>query len=170
MGLYDDTIFVIYGDHGEGFGEHDLNQHDNTIYEEGIRIPLIIHDPMRFHSGERVMTLTNETDILPTVSDLLGYEVEGGEYPGRSLLASSKEDRTLFFSCFDDYRCLASLKGEEKYRGEVHLLLRQPARRGLRSVIGPLRVKRSRRRTRRQGAGGPAERGSRLVLEGQRHL
>jgi len=115
MGLYDDTIFVIYGDHGEGFGEHDLNQHDNTIYEEGIRIPLIIHDPMRFHSGERVMTLTNETDILPTVSDLLGYEVEGGEYPGRSLLASSKEDRTLFFSCFDDYRCLASLKGEEKY-------------------------------------------------------
>jgi len=115
MGLYDDTIFVIYGDHGEGFGEHDLNQHDNTIYEEGIRIPLIIHDPMRFHSGERVMTLTNETDILPTVSDLLGYEVEGDEYQGRSLLGPSKEDRTLFFSCFDDYRCLASLKGEEKY-------------------------------------------------------
>src|SRR5215216_617792 len=115
MGLYEDTIFVIYGDHGEGFGEHDLYQHDNTIYEEGIRVPLIVHDPGRFHSGERVGTLTNETDILPTVSDLLGYEVEGGEYPGRSLLASSKEDRTLFFSCFDDYRCLASLKGEEKY-------------------------------------------------------
>jgi len=115
MGLYDDTIFVIYGDHGEGFGEHDLNQHDNTIYEEGIRIPLIIHDPTRFHSGERVKTLTNETDILPTVSDLLGYEVEGDEYQGRSLLGPSKEDRTLFFSCFDDYRCLASLKGEEKY-------------------------------------------------------
>jgi lipoteichoic acid synthase len=115
MGLYDDTIFVIYGDHGEGFGEHDLNQHDNTIYEEGIRIPLIIHDPTRFHSGERVKTLTNETDILPTVFDLLGYAVEGGEYPGRSLLAPSREGRTLFFSCFDDYRCLASLKGEEKY-------------------------------------------------------
>ena len=115
MGLYDNTIFVISGDHGEGFGEHDLNQHDNTIYEEGIRIPLIIHDPTRFHSGERVKTLTNETDILPTVSDLLGYEVEGDEYQGRSLLGPSKEDRTLFFSCFDDYRCLASLKGEEKY-------------------------------------------------------
>jgi lipoteichoic acid synthase len=115
MGLYDNTIFVIYGDHGEGFGEHDLNQHDNTIYEEGIRIPLIVHDPGRFHSGERVETLTNQMDILPTVFDLLGYEVEGGEYPGRSLLAPFKEGRTLFFSCFDDYRCLASLKGEEKY-------------------------------------------------------
>ena len=76
MGLYDDTIFVIYGDHGEGFGEHDLYQHDNTIYEEGIRIPLIVHDPERFHSGERIETLTNQMDILPTVFDLLGYEVE----------------------------------------------------------------------------------------------
>jgi lipoteichoic acid synthase len=115
MGLYDDTIFVIYGDHGEGFGEHDLNQHDNTIYEEGIRIPLIVHDPERFHGGERVETLTNEMDILPTVFDMLGYAVEGTEYPGRSLLAPPDESRTLFFSCFDDYRCLASLKGEEKY-------------------------------------------------------
>jgi lipoteichoic acid synthase len=115
MGLYDDTIFVIYGDHGEGFGEHDLNQHDNTIYEEGIRIPLIVHDPERFHGGERVETLTNQMDILPTVFGLLGYEVEGTEYPGRSLVAPPDESRTLFFSCFDDYRCLASLKGEEKY-------------------------------------------------------
>ena len=115
MGLYDDTIFVIYGDHGEGFGEHDLYQHDNTIYEEGIKIPLIIHEPGKFSSGERVETLTNQLDILPTLFDLLGYEVEGGKYQGRSLLASPDENRRLFFSCFDDYRCLATLKGDQKY-------------------------------------------------------
>src|SRR5215212_7958393 len=115
VGLYDNTLFVIYGDHGEGFGEHDLNQHDNSIYEEGIRIPLMVHDPTRFRGGERVETLTNQLDILPTVSDLLGYKVEGGEYPGRSMLAPPDENRTLFFSCFDDYRCLASLKRNQKY-------------------------------------------------------
>src|SRR5215210_1990824 len=115
MGLYDNTIFVIYGDHGEGFGAHDLYQHDNTVYEEGTRIPLIIHDPGRFSNGERVETLTDEMDILPTVFDLLGYEVKGGEYPGRSLLAPPDENNRLFFSCFDDYRCLATLKGDEKY-------------------------------------------------------
>jgi lipoteichoic acid synthase len=115
MGLYDNTIFVIYGDHGEGFGEHELKQHDNTIYEEGIRIPLIVHVPSLFRGGERVETLTNQQDILPTVSDLLGYKVEGGEYPGRSMLAPPDENRKLFFSCFDDYRCLASLKGDQKY-------------------------------------------------------
>jgi lipoteichoic acid synthase len=47
--------------------------------------------------------------------DLLGYKIKGGSYPGRSLLAPPDKDRTLFFSCFDDYRCLASLKGNEKY-------------------------------------------------------
>ncbi len=115
MGLYENTVFIIYGDHGEGFGEHDLYQHDNTIYEEGIRIPLIVHDPKRFQSGERAETLTSELDILPTLADLLGYKIIGGEYPGRSLLATPDKNRTLFFSCFDDYRCLASIKGDKKY-------------------------------------------------------
>jgi lipoteichoic acid synthase len=115
LGLYDNTIFVIYGDHGEGFGEHDLYQHDNTIYQEGVRVPLVILDPGRFQDGKRVQTLTDQVDILPTIVDLLGYKVKGGNYPGRSLLAPPDKDRTLFFSCFDDYRCLASLKGDEKY-------------------------------------------------------
>ena len=78
-------------------------------------LPLIVHEPRRFQGVERVETLTNLMDILPTVFDLLGYKVVGGEYPGRSLLAPPYKDRTLFFSCFDDYRCLASLKGTEKY-------------------------------------------------------
>ena len=82
LGLYDDTIFVIYGDHGEGFGEHDLNQHDNTIYQEGLKVPFLIHDPGRFGSGKRVETLTDQADTLPTVLDLLGYKVTGGELPG----------------------------------------------------------------------------------------
>ena len=115
LGLYDDTIFVIYGDHGEGFGEHDLFQHDNTIYQEGLKVPFIIHEPGRFEEGKRAQALTNQLDILPTLVDLLGYEVKGGRYAGRSLLAPPEEDRTLFFSCFDEYRCLASIQGTEKY-------------------------------------------------------
>ena len=115
LGLYDDTIFVIYGDHGEGFGEHDLYQHDNTIYQEGLKVPFIIHAPGRFAGGERVETLSNQLDVLPTLFDMLGFEVTGGQYPGRSLLDAPEENRTLYFSCFDDYRCLASIKGTKKY-------------------------------------------------------
>jgi len=115
LGLYDNTIFVIYGDHGEGFGEHDRLLHGDTIYEEGLRIPLIIHAPGWFEGGERVEGLSNETDIAPTVLEMLGYELQGGEYPGYSLLREPPEDRTLNFSCITDRKCLASIKGNKKY-------------------------------------------------------
>ena len=114
MGLYEDTIFVIYGDHGEGFNEHGRTEHDNVIWEEGLQVPLIIHDPERFQNGKRVNGLANLTDILPTVVDLLGYKVDGGKYPGYSLLDVPK-NRTLKFSCWYDNKCLASLSGDEKY-------------------------------------------------------
>ena len=114
MGLYDDTVFVIVGDHGEGFGEHGRYQHDNVIWEEGIRIPLMVLDPER-GSGRRLTTPVNQLDVLPTVADLLGFEVTGGEYPGRSLLAPPRPDRTLKFSCWYQNKCVASLKDGEKY-------------------------------------------------------
>lgn len=114
MGLYEDTIFVLYGDHGEGFMEHGRTQHDNVIWEEGLRVPLMVHDPRRFEDGRRVDELANLTDIAPTVVDLLGYDVEGGEYPGYSLL-NPPEDRTLKFSCWYDDKCIASLRGQTKY-------------------------------------------------------
>ena len=115
LGLYEDTIFVIYGDHGEGFGEHGRFLHGDTPWEEGLRVPLIIHDPKRLQNDERVEGLSNQTDILPTVVEMLGYEVESGEYPGYSLLRPLPEDRTLRFSCISSRKCLASINADEKY-------------------------------------------------------
>jgi len=115
LGLYDNTIFVIYGDHGEGFGEHGRFQHDDTIWEEGIKVPLIIHAPGVFEGGRQVEGLSDHTDILPTVMEMLGYKVKGGTYPGYSLLHPIPEDRTLRFSCFHQNACLARIRGHEKY-------------------------------------------------------
>jgi lipoteichoic acid synthase len=115
LGLYDQTIFVIYGDHGEAFGEHGLYQHDNVPYEEGLRVPLLIHDPGQWKDGKRVEAPTNQLDILPTVLDLLGYAVEGGEYPGSSLLSPLPKNRTLMAGCWYEHECLASIEDDEKY-------------------------------------------------------
>jgi phosphoglycerol transferase MdoB-like AlkP superfamily enzyme len=115
LGLYENTIFVIYGDHGEGFGEHGRFMHDDIPYQEGLKVPLIIHAPGLLEGDQRVYGLSNHTDILPTVLEMLGYEVEDGEYPGYSLLHSLPEDRTLFFSCFHEEQCLASIEGNEEY-------------------------------------------------------
>jgi lipoteichoic acid synthase len=114
LGLYEETTFIVFGDHGEGFEEHGLKQHDNTIYEEGLHIPFIIHQPGRWEEGETVEPAVSELDVLPTVADLLGYGVRGGAYPGASAL-SPPEDRTLMASCYHEHTCLASIKGEEKY-------------------------------------------------------
>ena len=113
LGLYEDTIFILLGDHGEGFDEHGLKQHDNVIYNEGLHIPFFIHDPRRPKSGT-IEAPVNELDVLPTVADLLGYEIRGGTYPGSSML-SPLEERTLMASCYHERTCLASIKGDEKY-------------------------------------------------------
>jgi phosphoglycerol transferase MdoB-like AlkP superfamily enzyme len=123
LGLYEGTIFVLYGDHGEAFGEHGRYAHDDVPYEESLKVPLIIHDPRRSGDGKRIEGLSNLTDILPTVLELLGYEVENGEYPGYSLLHPLPEDRALTFSCFNKNKCLASIKGSEKY---IHHYGNQP--------------------------------------------
>jgi phosphoglycerol transferase MdoB-like AlkP superfamily enzyme len=117
MGLYEDTVFVITGDHGEAFGEHGRFQHDKVPYEEGVRIPMMIHDPQRqgwMSGGARVEQLANQLDLLPSITGLLGYRVEGGEYPGEPLW-NLPEDRTLNFSCWGSRECLASLEDGMKY-------------------------------------------------------
>jgi lipoteichoic acid synthase len=115
LGLYDKTIFVLFGDHGEGFGEHGRFMHGDTIWEEGLKVPLVIHAPGWFEDGKRVEGLSNYTDVLPTVLEMLGYEVKDGEYPGYSLLHELPENRTLMFSCISHRECMASIKGDEKY-------------------------------------------------------
>ncbi|HEX2098762.1 MAG TPA: sulfatase-like hydrolase/transferase, partial [Rubrobacteraceae bacterium] len=115
LGLYENTIFVLYGDHGEGFKEHGRDMHGDTIWEEGLHVPLIFHAPGWFESGEQSKGPSSQLDILPTVLEMLGYEVEGGEYPGYSLLHPLPKDRTVMSNCITNRRCMASLKGTEKY-------------------------------------------------------
>ena len=44
-GEWDNTLFIVTSDHGEFLGEHDLVEHSKDIYEEGLRVPLIVRRP-----------------------------------------------------------------------------------------------------------------------------
>lgn len=111
LGLYEDTVFVISGDHGEGFGEHRIYQHDNTIYEEGARIPLMVHDPQR--APEVIDGPVNQFALLPTAVDALGFDL-AGEVEYRPSLYSDEPQGPVIVSCWVRGRCTAVLDGDRK--------------------------------------------------------
>lgn len=75
LGLYDRTVIVVTSDHGEEFAEHtDLfySAHGHTLYDEIIRVPLLMRVPGRFRPGTVVKQVVELIDVAPTVLDLLG--------------------------------------------------------------------------------------------------
>ena len=73
QGLAENTIFVYTSDHGLLHGEHGLGG-KVLLYEESIRVPLIIYDPRLPDSqrGKIVQELALSIDIAPTILDLVG--------------------------------------------------------------------------------------------------
>ena len=82
--LFDNSILIITSDHGEGFFEHGKIQHNTTVYEEMIKIPLIIKFPKE--SGikpRKISHLVEIVDLTATFFDLfrlprkMKYKLEG---------------------------------------------------------------------------------------------
>jgi arylsulfatase A-like enzyme len=85
-GLYENTLFIVMGDHGEAFEQHPGNYgHTLFIYEENVRVPFVIAAPGLIHEPMRVGRVAGLIDTAPTVLDLLGMPIPG-MYQGRSLL------------------------------------------------------------------------------------
>jgi arylsulfatase A-like enzyme len=73
-GLYDSALIILTGDHGEAFHEHGLWQHSVTVYEEMIRIPLIVKWPGNTPRG-RDETPAHHVDVFPTVLEEAGLDI-----------------------------------------------------------------------------------------------
>jgi membrane-anchored protein YejM (alkaline phosphatase superfamily) len=80
----DDAIVVVVGVHGEEFFEHGGAGHDRTLFEESLRVPLIIHAPEVLAPG-RVTVPVDLLDLAPTLADLTGVPVPDG-WQGESLV------------------------------------------------------------------------------------
>jgi arylsulfatase A-like enzyme/tetratricopeptide (TPR) repeat protein len=74
LGLYDSTLIVLVGDHGEMLGEHGEAMHAYYIYQSAIKVPLIFKLPGK-SKARRVSQLSGIVDIVPTVCSLLGIDV-----------------------------------------------------------------------------------------------
>ena len=90
LGLEENTLVVLWGDHGFSFGTHGLwTKHTN--YEEAVRIPLILAGP-GVARGARTRQPVETVDVFPTLSELAGLPRPAGPQPidGTSLAALAR--------------------------------------------------------------------------------
>ena len=87
-GLYDNAIIVLTSDHGEEFGEHGfVGWHSHTLYDELLRVPLILKLPGSDHAGAAIDFQVRGIDIAPTLLARLGLDVPAS-FEGTSLLGA----------------------------------------------------------------------------------
>jgi arylsulfatase A-like enzyme len=86
MDLEDRTLVVLTSDHGEEFKDHGSMGHKKTLYDEQLRVPLIMRYPGVIEGNQRVSRQVSLVDLQPTILDLVGLEPRG-TVQGTSLLA-----------------------------------------------------------------------------------
>ena len=84
-GLYDRLTIVLTSDHGEEFYEHGAWVHGAHLYQESIRVPLIIKFPEGKFKGKRVEPIVRLIDVAPTILEALGIKSKPKTWDGRSL-------------------------------------------------------------------------------------
>src|SRR6185503_2747561 len=82
--LYDQSTIILVSDHGEGLGDHGEQGHGLLVYDEVLRIPLIIKPPAGQGAGLRVTDVVQQIDLVPTILDLAKAPTSG-QLSGRSL-------------------------------------------------------------------------------------
>jgi len=95
-GIVDDTLVIVTSDHGHMNGQHGLVGKANAtlpqnLYDEVVRVPLVIRWPARLPAGVTTDLFVDHLDLFATVLDAAGIELDDAareriSSPGRSLL------------------------------------------------------------------------------------
>ncbi len=106
-GLADDTLVVFLSDHGEELMDHGNVGHGFTLFEEVVRVPLVMRLPHAAHAGTRIDARVSLIDVFPTILGLLGLppapDVDGrdlGPLLAGEARPSGLEARDLFLSLY----------------------------------------------------------------------
>jgi phosphoglycerol transferase MdoB-like AlkP superfamily enzyme len=111
----DDTLVVITGDHGEAFRQiHNTTGHGYSVYDEEVKVPLILWNPRLIPEGYRIPTVGSHVDLAPTLLDLLG-EPAPAEWQGSSLFSPNHPPRAYFFAAARGQYLLGVREAQWKY-------------------------------------------------------
>jgi arylsulfatase A-like enzyme len=134
-GLYDRALVVVTSDHGEEFGEHGrLGWHSHTLYDELLRVPLLLKLPGQRRGGSRLDLTARGIDVAPTILSALGMKAPVA-WGGRDLMASGApppgSDLTLASRDVTDPNVVVALRTPEwkLIDGRLYDLGRDPGER-----------------------------------------
>jgi arylsulfatase A-like enzyme len=90
VGVFENAMVVVTSDHGEEFLDHGLWEHQKTLYEEQVRVPLLIKFPEGVSVRRRLVSdQVSLVDVAPTILDTLGAPLPP-TFEGRSLLGAAR--------------------------------------------------------------------------------
>ena len=96
-GLAERTLWIVFGDHGEAFGQHEGNYgHTFALYDENVRVPFLVAAPGLIPRQVRSREVVSLIDTAPTILDLVGLGAPA-TYQGRSML-DGEPLMALFFA------------------------------------------------------------------------
>ena len=126
-GLLEGTDVIITGDHGEAFGEHKTLWHGLHLYDEVLRVPLVVRAHARVRGAHLAHGACDLTDVAPTVLALAGLppapDLEGRSLlalaerpvPGRTVVAEMERSRDLKQEAGGRMRLFAARSTEWKW-------------------------------------------------------
>jgi arylsulfatase A-like enzyme len=92
MGVLANTLVVITSDHGEDMMEHGWLEHGTTLYDPGLRVPLLLIWPNRLPPGVRLHCQRPLVDLMPTILELVGLRSQG-DIDGRSFASEIQQQK-----------------------------------------------------------------------------
>ncbi|MEM7029646.1 MAG: sulfatase [Chloroflexota bacterium] len=104
MGIIDETIIVINGDHGETLYDHECWFDHHGIYDVTLHVPLIIRYPGKVPAGKRISGYNQHQDLVPTIMDLAEIDT-GIDFDGQSLMKMVNGDVETFAEEFYITEC-----------------------------------------------------------------
>lgn len=91
--IYGRTVICVTSDHGEEFWEHGKYYHGQSLYEELVKVPLIISIP-GIDSAKRIKETVSSIDVIPTFFDIAGLKIPDN-FDGRSLMPYIKGEKEI---------------------------------------------------------------------------
>lgn len=114
LGIMENTVFCVIGDHGEAFEEHGQSGHDRIAYDEFLHVPFCLKAP-DIEPGTVVSKPVSSIDLTPTLLSLLGFQTGKAGFDGIDILGTIRDERKVYFSGWMYESQAGFVQGKLKY-------------------------------------------------------